>query len=99
MFDRVSEAAEKLATTVSRREFMGRLGRSAAVVAGVLGGLCAAPKLAEAGSPKGYVTCCNKNYTGACSPPMKNSVIVSYDCGGCVWKCQGRLMSSPCIIV
>jgi hypothetical protein len=53
MFDRVSEAAEKLATNVSRREFMGRLGKAALAVAGALGFAVAA---AEGGN---FVYCCN----------------------------------------
>jgi hypothetical protein len=53
MFDRVSEAAEKLATNVSRRAFLGRLGRSATVIAAVLGGLCAAQSLAHGRPPRG----------------------------------------------
>jgi hypothetical protein len=103
MFDRVSEAAEKLATNVSRRAFLGRLGRGAAVLAGVMGGLCAAPRLAQARPPiRGSVVCCSSTQggytpTGGCSPPMrKNCVIVSADCTGCVWNCGGVLMSSPC---
>ena len=38
MFDKIGLAAEKAATNVARREFLGRLGRGAAVVAGALGG-------------------------------------------------------------
>jgi hypothetical protein len=54
MFDRVSEAAEKLATNISRRAFMGRLGKGALGLAAVLGGIVALPGQAEAGSNK----CC-----------------------------------------
>jgi hypothetical protein len=39
MFDRISEAAEKLATGVSRRHFLGLLGRWAGAAALGLGGL------------------------------------------------------------
>jgi hypothetical protein len=50
MFDRVSEAAEKLATNVSRRAFMGRLGQSALGLAAVIGGVLALPSQARAGA-------------------------------------------------
>jgi hypothetical protein len=96
MFDKVSEAAEKLATTASRREFMGWLGRSAAAVAAVLGGLCAA-SLAHGRPPRGGVTCCY-TYGGVsgCTPPQLGCKIVKADCTGCLWKCNGVLMTSPC---
>lgn len=50
MFDRVSDAAERLATSVSRRAFMGRLGKGALGMAAVLGGTLALAGRAEAGA-------------------------------------------------
>jgi hypothetical protein len=41
MFDKVSQAAEKAATNVSRRAFLGRLGKGALTTAGVLGAMLA----------------------------------------------------------
>jgi hypothetical protein len=41
MFDKVSQAAEKLATNVSRRAFLGRLGQGALTTAGVVGAMLA----------------------------------------------------------
>jgi hypothetical protein len=52
MFDKVSEAAEKLATKVSRRAFMGRLGRAALAVSGALVGVLAIPTPLQAGHSK-----------------------------------------------
>ena len=49
MFDRVNEAAEKLATNVSRREFMGGLGKGALALAGAMGVILAFPRLVQAG--------------------------------------------------
>ena len=43
MFERFSQTAERLAIDVSRRQFLGRLGRGAAVLAAGLGGLLALP--------------------------------------------------------
>jgi hypothetical protein len=48
MFDRVSEAAEKLATNVSRRQFMGGLGKGALALAGAIGAMLAFPDLVQA---------------------------------------------------
>jgi len=56
MFDKVSLAAEKLATNVSRRDFLGRLGRGALATAGVLGTMLAFGSETRAGScPPGQV--------------------------------------------
>ena len=41
MFDKVSQVAEKVATHVSRRAFLGRLGHGALVTAAVIGGMLA----------------------------------------------------------
>jgi hypothetical protein len=49
MLDKVSQMAEQVATKASRREFLGRLGQGAAVMAAALGGLLAAPGVAMAG--------------------------------------------------
>src|SRR6266851_1045783 len=39
MFEKISDAAEKVASNVSRRAFLGRLGQGALITAGVLGGM------------------------------------------------------------
>jgi hypothetical protein len=50
MFDKISDAAEKLATDVSRRGFLGSLGRCAAATALGVAGMLAAVDSARAGS-------------------------------------------------
>ena len=72
MRESVSRAAEQAATNVSRREFVGRLGRTAAGLAAVLGGLLLFPGDANAAKhckgqicPPGYPYCC-KEYDIAC---------------------------------
>jgi hypothetical protein len=57
MFEKVGRLAEAAATKVSlsRRGFLGRLGRGALALTGVLGGLLALPKDARAG---GSYVCC-----------------------------------------
>jgi hypothetical protein len=49
MFDKVSQAAEKLASNVSRRAFLGSLGKGAVATAGVLAGMLAFGGKAQAG--------------------------------------------------
>jgi hypothetical protein len=59
MFDKVSQVAEKLATNVSRRAFLGRLGRGALVLAGAMGAMLAFPGLGQAhGCANGPCPCC-----------------------------------------
>jgi hypothetical protein len=48
MFDKVSQAAEKLATNVSRRAFLGRLGQGALATAGVVASMLAFDAVARA---------------------------------------------------
>jgi hypothetical protein len=55
MFEKMSEAAERLATGASRREFLGQLGKGALALTGVLAGVLAFSSRAQAAS-KSY--CC-----------------------------------------
>jgi hypothetical protein len=48
MFERVGRAAERVATGVSRRAFLGRLGKGALATAGVVAGMLALGGKAEA---------------------------------------------------
>ena len=49
MFERFGRLAEEVATSASRREFLGRLGRAALMATGAVAGVLAAPTIAEAG--------------------------------------------------
>jgi hypothetical protein len=60
MFDKISDAAEKLATHVSRRAFLGRLGPGALGLAAVIGGVLAYPAHARASGQ----LCCLSNPLG-----------------------------------
>jgi hypothetical protein len=57
MFDKISEAAEKLATNVSRREFMGGLGKGALALAGAMGAMLAFPRLVQAAGGQNACYC------------------------------------------
>jgi hypothetical protein len=56
VFEKMSRAAERLATNVSasRRGFLGRVGQAALGVAGVFAGLLALPREARAATRSGY---------------------------------------------
>jgi hypothetical protein len=62
MLLKVSRVAEQMATTASRREFLGRLGQGALTVAATLGGLLALPGAAEAGR----IAACDLGSVGYC---------------------------------
>ena len=49
MFEKVGQVAEQVATSVSRRQFLGRFGQGALAVAAAVGGLLALPADAQAG--------------------------------------------------
>jgi hypothetical protein len=59
MIEKLSQLAEQAATNVSRRQFLGRVGRGAMIAAAAAGGLLAFPAAATAGRrcPGGYYVC------------------------------------------
>ena len=73
MLEKISYIADQAATDVSRRQFIGRLGRTAAGLAAVLGSLLLVPRDTDAAvrhckgriCPPGYPYCC-KEYDTVC---------------------------------
>ena len=68
MLEKVSQLAEQAATTVSRRQFLGRFGTGALAAAAVLGGVLGSPTNSQAARlrrcggqicPAGYNYCCS----------------------------------------
>src|SRR5260370_28847417 len=92
MFDKVSQAAEKLATNVSRRAFLGRLGHGALVTAGVLGAMLAFGGEARADRKgkcvhDGGIWC-----GGRCCPDGRSCFCTPRLVGGfCLASCNSRL--------
>lgn len=66
MIEKVSQAAEKLATTASRRGFLTRVGKTAAGAAAVFAGFLALPTPAQSAVHCGGVTC-PSGYNFCCS--------------------------------
>jgi hypothetical protein len=98
MFEKVSQFAEQAATGASRRDFLGRIGGSALIVAGALGGLLALSGRAEAAK---HIACCG---TGRCSYPSSSAGCVFLGASGCgtasancQWDCNGAVGSTPCV--
>jgi hypothetical protein len=57
MFERVGSLAERVATNVSRRAFLGRLGQGALGLAAIFGGVLALPSQARADKDKDKYYC------------------------------------------
>ena len=100
MIDKVGRLAERVATNVSRRGFLGRLGRRALALAAAVGGLLALPAAAHAA----HVPCCNN--VGKCKPPhghpnclLINSCVNCPSGTGkcCQWACVGLTFFTPCV--
>src|SRR5262245_13086762 len=95
MFEKLSQAAEKTAAGVSRRNFLGRLGAGAAVVAATLGGVLAQPANAAGRPRKGS---CDYYYSdGACRGVQlgsfcgyRSKCVANADLGGGVYACGCR---------
>jgi hypothetical protein len=96
MFDRVGSLAERVATNVSRRAFLGRLGQGALVLAGAMGAMLASPGLVQAkGCVGGPCPCCcfvcsdgtryrlNPNPQGTCKDTYKGCPFVLPSVCGC----------------
>ena len=79
MFEKLSQAAEHMATNVSRRQFLGRFAAGALALATALGGLLALPDLAEAApsacGPRSWLACIGKKPGDRCN--------VTYHIGVC----------------
>jgi hypothetical protein len=98
MLENISKFAEAVATDVSRRAFLARIGRSALTWTAALGGLLALQSLAHA-SPK--AKCCQG---GRCRQPGPHCTLVA-DCvipnpfnpsRYCEWDCNGNVVYSSC---
>ena len=104
MFEKTSKLAEKVASSLSRRHFLGSLGRWAGATALAMAGVVTTASLARA-APK---TCCvyeillptgpaysYQCVNGTCPPPAGSSILVSSSPVSDCKKCQpGNVISS-----
>ena len=100
MFEKLGEIAQRSATTASRRQFLGRIGRGALFTAGVVGGFLAFGSEAQAGRrrrkrcttdancPRGYICDGGRCIKGVRPPQV---------CGmNSPLQCRGRAEGSGC---
>ena len=76
MFEKFHQMAEQMATSVSRRQFLGRVGRGALIAAGVVGGFLASGSEAQAGKRKlcsadSYFQCAGRVQGSLCGTPSR----------------------------
>src|SRR5262245_28526311 len=91
MFDKLSQMAEQAATSVSRRQFLCRFGRTAAAVAAAAGALLAQSALAAK-----QVKRCDSYYSdGSCANQIvgafcgyRSNCVVTADLGGGLYACS-----------
>ena len=105
MFEKVSQVTEQAATSVSRRQFLDRVGRGAAAAALALGGLLVTSGPALAGKktrvcadPSTYGPCsgkplgspCGVNGEGRCASNIDEISPGVYNCNYCRMKGGGK---------
>jgi hypothetical protein len=95
MLEHTSRLAEKLATSVSRRQFLGGLGRWAGAMSLAMAGVLAAADFARASTGKTCCECCFLDRgcvpngcvdAGDTCPPCRSGFPVQHaatDCGSC----------------
>jgi len=94
MFEKVSQLAEQAATNVSRREFLGGVGRSALVVAAAAGGMLALPAAARAARRSRL---CSANSYGQCAGlPEGSSCSAERASGRCVGRTHNGVTDCYC---
>jgi hypothetical protein len=82
MFEKIGQAAERVAAKVSRRDVLGQFGKSALAVASLLAGLFAFPTSAEA-APARY-RCCYYTRGQACISVYEFNCPPTTACGSLV---------------
>ncbi len=83
MFDKLSQAAERMAVILSRRAFLGGLGRGAALFAGAVGGVLLTATKARAGNT---MCCFTDFYSNPCY--VYKAVKGTCPCGGVLSPCN-----------
>jgi hypothetical protein len=74
MFEKFANAAEQAATSASRRDFLGRVGKAAMGLSGAIGAVLLLPRAADAGEKK----CKNCFYT--CADGRKTEILMVRKC-------------------
>ncbi len=88
MFDRVGSFAERVATNVSRRAFLGQLGQGALGLAAVIGGVLAFPAVARADNNSCWFCSSLNGYNYYACAPQPPNVYCSFVHKGCGKPCS-----------
>lgn len=99
MIKKINSLAQQTATNVSRRQFLGRLGKSGAAAVMAAGGFLAASGAAQAGRRGNKNSCCPQGW--ACAKPagQKGCRLLGCFSGGgptCTWECKGQVFHTDC---
>lgn len=92
MLDKVSQIAEQAAGSVSRRQFLGRIGSGAAATAAALGGVLAFPAIARSGKTPRL---CSDDSPGWCAGLPVGTPCGSSDTNNGVCKAVNRRSARP----
>lgn len=93
MFDKFNMLAERLATSASRREFLGRFGRAALALAAGAAAIVALPALGDA-AKKPPLVCDGYSYTGCIGRPEGSPCTGSF---GITGSCRAPRSSTTCV--
>jgi hypothetical protein len=86
MFEMIGQVAERVATNVSRRQFLRRFGRAAFVAAAAVGGLAALPGVSQGG---GNPSICGPGSIAGCVG-MPEGTTCSAGLPGCYGECRSK---------
>jgi hypothetical protein len=86
MFEKVSHAAEQVARSASRREFLGKFGRGAMAAVAALSGVLALPAISAAARKPpaacgghSYISCVGRNTGDPCISALGRSGVCRFD--------------------
>jgi hypothetical protein len=93
MFEKLGQVAEQMATNVSRRQALGRIGRAALAAAAAIGGMLAFGEVAEAQSAvcgPGSTPSCAGRAVGSVCGPERRGVRPRCRLVGTICQCSAR---------
>ena len=99
MLKKLNSLAQQTATNVSRRQFLGRLGKGSAVAVMAAVGFLATSGTAQAGRGGNKSSCCPQGWACAKPPGQKGCRFVGCFTDTptpCTWKCGDQFFHTDC---
>ena len=90
MFEKLSQAAEQMATGASRRQFLGRFGGAATALAAAVGALLAQPAVARGGN----FVCDASSADGCAGKTVQSKCLVACGTGSVNGHCKSFIHGS-----